>query len=543
MADAPDNLADIRRDLQRAIDLIAEKTDDYIAAREYYDGTRAEVADSEAARAVIRQSKTTPLSFSHIPVDVIADKIELASITAKGAAAKRVLETWLDENDIDDEAIDWVKKACMFGDYYVVTDPTGLDEDGSITPEDIDSVGMSPLSTIVVYDRKTGREALYGAHFWDAGTKAEPKTKAILYYDNGSLPLVADGEKVTQAELFEYDVPTDADEDDDDFDAAFLPHDGGRMLIAHLPVGGKPYGIPVHRKAYGPQDAITKVSANNLVNVDRLGLPSRWALVDPATEIDDDLDDDFGTDGPNTVAADSDGRRDATTARRTRPVPGAIDYLRGVRETGTYEAATSDPFLSNLEFYIRAMAVACGIPLFEFDLKGEQPSGESRRRAEARANRAAARIKRQATSFFRAIADTVLGVVGATGEVTVTFTPSETATDKDGLELVGIKIKNGVPVRQALLEAGYTDEQVTAWYPTGAPALTPDLVTILATALAALGNAQTLGAINARGIEAMIPEVFDYVAAAAAEGPLVGVETRPRTATIVTDAGSRARAA
>lgn len=79
----------------------------------------------------------------------------------------------------------------MFGDYYVVTDPTGLDVDGSFTVEDIDSVGLSPLSTVRVYDKKTGRRALYGVHVWDAGSKDEPITKAILYYDDASVKVYA----------------------------------------------------------------------------------------------------------------------------------------------------------------------------------------------------------------------------------------------------------------------------------------------------------------------------------------------------------------
>ena len=529
MADAPEDLTDIRRDLERAIALMVEKAPDYELAREFYEGTRAEQASSRAAETIIRQAKDTPLSFAHIPVDVLADKVELSSITGTGAAAKQALETWAEENGLDDESVDWIRKACMFGDYYVVTDPTGLDVDGSFTVEDIDSIGMSPLSTIRIYDKKTGRRAEYGLHVWDAGSKDEPITRGILYYDNASVKVYADGEGVTDGDKFELDYPVDGEPED-----AYLEHDGGKMLLAHLAIGGKPYGVPVHRKAYGPQDAITKISANNLVNVEAQGLPSRWALVDPDAEIDDDLDDDFGTDGPTTAIDNSDTRRDATTGRRTRVVPGAVQYLRGVTDTGTYEAATSDPFLANMDWYVRAMAVACGIPLFEFDLNGEQPSGESRRRAEGRANRTAARIKRQSTAFFREIADTVLGLLGIEDNVEIAFNPSETSTDKDGLELVALKAKAGVPLRTALLEAGYTDTQVADWYPDDAPALSPDLVSALATALAQLGNAQTLGAISGEGIAAMIPELFRYVETLAEEGALPDVVTTPATSAIVT---------
>lgn len=532
MVNAPDNIEDLRRHLSRALGIIADRTDDYIAAKEYYEGKRAEVADSRAAEAVIRETKRAPLSFAHIPVDVLADKVELSAVTATGKG-KRALETWNDANDIDDEATDWIRKACMFGDYYVVTDPVGL-EDGDVSIDEIDEVGLSPLSTVMVYDKKTGRKKLYGLHVWDAGTKDAPLTRALLYYDDAAVKLLAHDAKATDPDLFDLDIAPEEDDAD-----AWLTHEGGRMLLHHLAIGGKPYGTPVHAKAYGPQDAITKISANNLVNVDALGLPSRWALLDPNSEVDDDIDDDFGTDGPDTPPESRDGRRDVTTGRRTRVVPGAVQYLRGVTETGTYDNATADPFLSNMEFYIRAMAVACGIALFEFDLKGEQPSGESRRRAEGRANRKAASIKRQAGAFLRDIADTVLALVGIDDEVSVTFAPSETATDKDGLELVALKVKAGVPVRTALLEAGYTDEQVEEWYPDAAPALSPDLLSTLAEVLAKLGNAVTLGAIDKKGIAAMIPEIFRYVTTAAAEGPAdVDLVTTPATDAIVTNAGT-----
>jgi len=540
MTNAPDTLEELRRDLARALTVIADRADDYIAAKEYDDGKRAEYADSKAAEAVIRQTERTPLSFAHIPIDVVSDKVALASISAPDAGARRALETWMEANDIDDESNDWIRKACVFGDYYVVTDPIGLDEDGAFTIEDIDSVGMSPLSTVVVYDKKTQRVAQFGAHFWDAGTKLEPETRAVLYYDDCSVKLTAPKADASDASLFVLDIDPSKGEEDED---AYLEHEGGRMLIAHLAVGGKPYGVPIHRKAWGPQDAITKISANNLVNVDALGLPSRWALIDPNAEVDDDIDDDFGTDGPTTSPVNSDGSRDATTGRRVRTVPGAVQFLRGVKQTGTYEGAETTGFLANLDWYVRAMAVACGIALHEFDMKGDQPSGESRRRAEGRQNRIAARVKRQATAFFRELADTVLGLVGITADVAVTFNPSETSTDKDGLELVAIKAKAGVPLRQALLEAGYTDDQLNKWYPADAPAFSVETMGLVAEVLSKLGTAKTLGVLDDAAIAAMVPELFQYVATVGDSDPIGDVVTNPRTAAIVTDAGSRARVA
>lgn len=529
MAEAPDTLSALRRDLARALRLIDERSAEYVKARDYADGTAPEISGSNVAKRIIQQSEAAPISFAHIPVEVIAEKIELASITAPEAQVAAALEAWMDANDIDDESSDWILKACTFGDYYVIIDPSEEDEQGLAIVETADTLGASPLSTIVVYDRKTQRRPEYGMHAWDAGTKDSPGTKAVLYYDDASVKLMSrPGTRGT--------APTDFDLDTDetgDPESAWVFHNGERMLIKHLAVGGKPYGVPVHRKAWGPQDAITKISANNLVNVDAQGLPSRWALLDPSAEIDDDIDDDFGTDGPGTAAGSSDGMTGATRSSRVRTMPGAISMLRGVKQVGTFDSGDSESFLKNLDWYVRAMAVACGIALFEFDLNGEQPSGESRRRAEGRANRKAAKIKRQAEAFFRDIADTVLGLAGLEGRVAVTFNPSETSTDKDGLELVSAKVKAGVPLRQALREAGYIDELVNAWYPEDAPAISPELLTMLAEALGKMGSAKTLGVITDEELRAMLPEILTAVRGEGPDVPvsdsLPGVVTDPAT--------------
>lgn len=527
MADAPDNLAALRSDLGRALKLIDEKAPEYKRAKLYGEGNAPELAESGIAKRIVAQSESTPISFAHIPVDVVADKIELASITAPEPAAAAALEAWMDANDIDDESADWVHKACMFGDYYVIIDPREEDEDGRAIVETADTVGSSPLSSIVVYDKKTQRRPEYGTKTWDASTALVPRTRAVLYYDDGSVKLVSRlGSKGSDPGDYELDFEPGGEPED-----AWVFHDGDRMLIKHLAVGGKPYGVPVHRRAWGFQDAITKISANNLVNVDAQGLPSRWALLDPAAEIDDDIDDDFGTDGPSTAAGSRDGQGKATKASRVRAVPGAIAMLRGIKSVGTFDSGDSDPFLKNLDWYVRGMAVATGIALFEFDLTGEQPSGESRRRAEGRANRRAAKIKRQAEAFFRDIADTVLGLAGMSGRVAVTFNPSETATDKEGLELVAAKVAAGVPLRQALREAGYADELVREWYPEGAPAVSPAMLTALAAALAALGNAKTLGVISDDELRAMLPEILT---GARNEGPAIETAPAPELAGVVT---------
>lgn len=506
MVNAPDNLADLQRDLKRAFTIAAERYPQYVKGRDYYLGTRAEVFASAAVRRLLRDTAdAAPISLAHIPVDVIADKVELASLTAAEKPAADLLTTVADANDLDDEADDIILKACYYGDYYAIVDPVAEDEDGKISAEDIKLVGSSPLTTTMVYDRMDQRTPEFGVKVWLAGKI----WRARMFYDDVTVKVTTKETADTEpsAERFELDYDlTDPEAEPAD---AFVEHPGGRMLLQHLAVGGKPYGVPVHQKAWGPQDAITKISATNLNNVDGQGFASRWALADPLAEVDDDIDDDFGDDSPGTASGTGDGLTKATTGEsRVRSIPGAIAILRGIKEVGQFDATSSDDFLKNLDWYVRVMAVACGVPLFEFDMTGTQPSGESRRRAEGRANKRAAKIQRAAGAFFRAVADTVLAVLGTSGTVAATFNPTETATDKDGIELVAAKIATGVPIPQALLEAGYTDEQVAAWFPEGEPHITNAYLATLASALQQLGQAKTLGVITDEELADMLPTIL-----------------------------------
>jgi hypothetical protein len=510
MADAPETLRELQRDLKKALRLMESKAEDYAEARDYYDGTHAEVSASKVVRKMLKESaQSMPVSLAHIPVDAVIEKVNYSGLTATEAQPAAVLAEVADANDLEGEIDEWLTKAGYFGDYYVVVDPSTETEDGEPTSDGIRWVGTSPLSSIVVYDKRDERLARYGVKVW-----RDDDAHALLYYDDCTVALVAPKSSTMNADMFELDIADGADEGD-----AYVFHDGGAMLIRHLAIGGRPYGVPLHQKAWGPQDAITKISAINLSNVDGQGFASRWALLDPAAEIDDDIDDDFGTDAPGTSADRADGLTRATTGEsRIRTVPGAISLLRGVKQVGQFSETNSDDFLKNLDWYVRVMAVATGVALFEFDLTGQQPSGESRRRAESRSIRKAERIKRTAGEFLKNLGDVTLGVLGLTGTVTASFKPSEMATDKEGLELVSAKVSAGVPLRVALVEAGYTSELVDDWYPSDAPALSPELLTALAGALQQLGSAKTLGVLTDADLVAMLPEL---ISSARDEGPIV----------------------
>jgi hypothetical protein len=151
---------------------------------------------------------------------------------------------------------------------------------------------------------------------------------------------------------------------------------------------------------------------------------------------------------------------------------------------------------------------------------GEAPSGEARRRADAPITKHAVKVMGQLGSVWAAIGDYALAAFGFDGGKAVhpVWAPAETATDNEGMALVALKVRNGLPPRQALLEAGYTQEQVDTWLPVDevnglAMPLTPDAVNALAEAFMRLGQAKNLGAVSDDWIKRLFRPIFGDTAA------------------------------
>lgn len=502
MTDAPDDLLDVRRDVGRGLRIMADRADGYRIALEMYDGTHAEVHANPAIAARLKASaEAHPISFAHIPVDALLDRVVLNALTsADAAAAARLAELW---PAIEDDADDWMLKAGIFGDYYVLIDATAERADGTIDPADLRFVGASPLSTVVVYDAATERKPQYAVKRWyesTSNTGDQGVWRAQVMYDDATVFLRAQGGKgsAPTPERWQYDENDDGE--------AVVPHVGGRMLVVHLAVDGKPYGVPLHRKAYGAQDAITKLSASNLATTDAQAFPARYALLDGSAEVDDDDDDDWSGKAPSAPNTTPDQR-----PSRQRNEPGTIALLRGIKSAGTFEGADGAIFYKGLDWYVRAMSLTTGTPIWEFDLSGggEVPSGESRRRGEVRINRHAGAVIRRVGAALELLGTTALGVTGIDGApVSATFAPVETATDAEGIELIGKKVSAGVPLRAALLEAGYLEADVNEWWPENQPAVPPVVLTAVATALQQLGAAKALGVITDAEVAALLPDVL-----------------------------------
>jgi hypothetical protein len=539
MSLSPGNADEVLKDLARGLKKLHDGLPEYEKRERYYQGRQREVIAHPKLRTLLdRYGDAFRLNYAAVPCDAIADRIDLTGLTTTDPALDRILHERLWEpNALQDDADDWHLHAYYLGDYYVIAeyidsaDADFDDEDDATDDESGTGIGTveltpkDPFSTVVVYQRSNSRIPDFAVQLIEGLEQGD--FDAFVYYDDETWAFTTqegtgqDGQWTISNWILDLD-------DDDEGRPAAIPNtvvdDNGRPIfpVFHFRPDSKPYGTPVNAKMFGPQDAITKIQATQMASMDYYGFPQRYATLDPNAEDDDDIDDDFGDDG--LAYHDREGFPGVRPEGRSKlsSDPGGVWMLRGVTKAGQFQPADPKGFLDPLTFQIRAGATLTRTPLYEFDLdgsQGEAPSGEARRRADAPITKHAEKIKGSFSTVWAAIGGYTLAAlgVGAGRKVSAVWAPSETATDKEGMDLVALKVKNGLPPRQALLEAGYLQEQVDQWLPIDevnglAMPLTPDLLAQLAEAFMRLGQAKNLGAVTDDWIRRLARPVIGDIA-------------------------------
>ncbi|RAJ70272.1 SPP1 Gp6-like portal protein [Streptomyces sp. Amel2xB2] len=490
------------------MDGIAELDDarpEYRQAQRMYDGTVPEVFASSRIRARLdAEGVDFRLNFARTPVDAVIDRLEIAAITADDDEANQAITDVWNANQLDLEAPDIHRKACSLGDAYVIALPIE-DDDGTVSGIEIHY--NSPLTVRAIYSAENPREVDYYIKRWCQRTSLGDVQRAELYYLDGTIErwTTKVGSKGEQAQEWGHWLAAPDEGEAEDKESWRYDTGWGEPPVFHFRTD-RPYGAPEHRGAYGPQNAINKLSATHMGTVDYQGFPQRWALTEAATTDTGDLD-------PGDWDDLDDSPADEGDPSSLKAGPGELLTLRGIRATGQYEAAKPDIFLDPITFYIRAMAQITTTPVTMFDDQtGQEISGESRRQKDAQFVK---KIRNRQLSFggtWRHLFTFVLKRLGFEAAVVdVRWAPPATVEDKTGWETTALKIANGVPRRQALLEAGYRDEQVDEWLSDVDEAELARRVAVLA-ALAdsaqKLSAAAALGVVTTDQVQSLLGDVF-----------------------------------
>ncbi|ARX81531.1 hypothetical protein SMD44_00929 [Streptomyces alboflavus] len=481
-------------DLMYGIERLDEARPGYREAQAYYDGDVPEIfASARLRRALEDTGVDFRLNFAKTPVDAVLDRLEIAAITgAEDAHTKVIAQVW-DANAMDLEAPDIHRHACTLGDAYLIALPVE-DDKGTVTG--VEMHYNSPQTVRAIYSDENPREVRYYIKQWCETRTLGKIQRAELYYadrtERWTTKPGSDGKQPGDWMhwLAEPDEGEAADEE-----SWTIPHDYGRPPVFHFRTD-RPYGRPEHLGAYGPQNAINKLSITHMGTVDYQGFPQRFAISDSATTDTSDLEpgdfDDFPTDdagaGPTDTGDDS----------SLKAGPGEVWMLRGFKSVGQLDAANPSVFLDPILFEVRAMAQITTTPLHLFDPQGDVPSGESLRAKDGPFVKKIRNLQRLLGATWRDVFQFVLDLLGIPAAmVDVRWVPAATVEDQTGWQTATEKVKNGVPRKQVLLEAGYREEQVDAWLEGVDDAELARRVNILATVA---DSAQKLGAATALGV-------------------------------------------
>jgi len=489
-------------DLMEAVRQLDDATPGYQRADAYFTGTVPEFfASVRLRRAMLRSGASFRFNFAKIAVDAVTERLQIAAVTSTDTGADNALrEIWL-RNKMALQSREIIKRACEFGDAYVVVWPSP-DDDG------VDIHYNSAQCMRLFYDLENPLKKSYAVKRWDLPGPKKQKRADLYYPDRIERYITKPGSVGNK--LGDW-LPYEADGTD-----AVLVNPYGQIPVFHFRTE-QPYGVPEHKGFYGPQDAIHKLILSHMAGVDYQAFPQRYALVHPdadTTEAAAEDEDTFAfadTGTGATIPPMGEGRSQYTSD------PGSLWFMRGTTGVGQFDVADHGNFTEPMLVYLRMGSEVTNTPLHRVDPTGDAPSGESLRTAEAPFVH---KIEDRQLSFgdtAREMFNFALLVHGTGGEVTVRWVPAQTVNDLEGWQTVAAKLTAGVPAEQAFLEAGYSNEQVEAWFGTTDRDMpfNVDLLLKIGQALAALGTAQSLGVIDGPQLQQLIESVIPVAQAEA----------------------------
>lgn len=483
-------------DLEEALESLHDALPEYDKAEAYYEGTVKEKFLNKAVQALLTGSDSDfNVNLAGRVVDAVQDRMEIAAVTAEpindgedeeepddeeetsnvvttasGFAPvpetpeeeemseeeklldEAVSKIWRD-NEMDIEAPEIHQKMLEYGDAYLFV---GLCDDEDAEDDKVDLFFNSPKNVRILYEDENPRKKRLTIKRWEVGPKRNKRIRLNLYYNDGTYKFISKGASDRSgAADFEVFVDDSTDE------MGYVPNESGEMPFFHFRTA-RPYGRPEHRKAYGAQDALTKIITNMMATTDFAAFPQRWALQENGTTTDDDLDWDEGDGG-----ATADTKNPSDLQSQLISGPGRIWPLRNMKAVGQFQAADMDQFLKPLDKFTGLMAAVTATPVSYFLVSlgavATAASGESQRKGESPFISKVNARQLSAEASWQDAVGYGLRLIGLEAEVKVRWAPIQIVSGKEGWEGVQAQQKAGVPVRQTLLEAGYTEAEVTSW--------------------------------------------------------------------------------
>ncbi|QNR51953.1 portal protein [Streptomyces phage phiRKBJ001] len=495
------------RELERAVP-------GYVEADKFYKGTFMEPFQSLVMqRLLARKEINYKAVLSSVPVDAVVEKLEIVDIQTNEDEYTDFLqdEVWK-ANQLQFVHKTAILAAEKFGDAYIFVWPEYDDVEGEITEEaegsdeaagqvltGIIACYQSPMKVRVFYD---DMNPSYKTHAVKRKKTGRGKQEcAWLYLADGTIEY--------------YETPLNKCGIDDFEYVEDVENLAGGIPFIHLR-NDLPYGCPLHKNAYGPQNQLTKLITNEMSGSDFNAFPQRYALAKTrsASQGGDDID----WSGTDETVPD----KDENVVSKLVSGPGRIWDMSGFDSVGQFASADVEQYLKPMERAVQLMAAATNTPSYYFTADstgGGTPSGESVRQRDARLNTKSEWQQKLLDSQFDEMLYMALELAFETLpddlSISIKWKPIEYVSETEKLELVDKKIQLGIPAAVAFAEAGYDEDTVEAWLagkPNDAELLRRvTLLNTMGDAVQKIGTAAALG-IDLSQANELIADLFADIA-------------------------------
>ena len=426
---------DAAEDLEYAVNELAAHAPGYEVARLYANGESPEMFFvSEAARGQVQQMiNAFRFNFAGVVIKTVLDRLSILDFTDIDPS---VVEEIVDANKLWQWSGQSIRETLIDGDHYVIC----REGDDGQPPILIPS---SATETRIFYDGETERTAELAIRQWQMRVDGKTVTRVNLWYPDRVERFIKpkDGSWVRYSS--------------DDLEPE-EGHNFGQVPVAHWRTGF-PYGTPVHKDAYGPQDAIVKAVMTLMASTEFEGWNQRYELHKLAQA------------GQSVLP----GKTPDGQAPRLRTGPGTIMSLYA-DSVGTFDSADLSKLIGVVEVSVRSMAQITQTPMDYFDPRGARQSGESRAMADAPLKAKAGTQRRSIGSGAGHTMELAAIAMGeAPDQVSTVWAPDPIIGDADWWETAKVRNELGVSRKQIFIEAGYTEDQIKT-FDTGTPIPQPN---------------------------------------------------------------------
>ncbi len=521
-----------RRDIIEGLKVLEDQRDKALLADDMYDGDVGMIyASRQVKRLLARQgldeSEIDDFNYAKIPVDVIADRLQIAAVkvaprvteeeedaegddatgdapegdgTAGASAgrklvkrAERAVKALRRANRLDVHEKELHHNVSKHGDAFLFVWPV-QDDRGKVVS--IDMRVHTAHTVAFIYDEEDPLEVAYVIKSWETPSDIDDETgegqrmviRVNLYYP-GERTVDADGEiGQAQGRIERWVTKVGAtpgradswvklhapaarqDIEPDDFEEVAADEFGDPDDPLDKDDIPSPFGLTwFHFRngvQYGKPEHRSAYGPQKLINKliwTFAGTVESQGFSQRYIMVDPKIDDPLH----NVIDPDhpeDDDDPEGDGSSGLSADPGTVWRLYG-KSTGEYAAANPDTLLKPLDRFITAMSELTGLPRYAFTkASADMPSGEALREMNAGTNAKIIDRQDRYDPDWQDAYELALRMLGITGiAVDVRWVPVNQVNDMNGLQVLREKAALGVPSEVLLNEAGYPDELIEQW--------------------------------------------------------------------------------